>query len=153
MQITHYLASENYPIHTSHFHPCSLQCVHLLRTSCEQTKHSVKTFHQNCEFLLPRVLLPVSFTQKRGTHFKETQYSLEWAKKFQSRYGWVMHLPGRHVSQPEKYMIPLQNHYMDLESKEYHNTCKGKVSKMYMTWTDLVLLHSDLHKIRVSKDY
>jgi hypothetical protein len=25
--------------------------------------------------------------------------------------------------------IPKQNHYLDMESNEYHNRCKGKVSK------------------------
>jgi hypothetical protein len=35
MQITDYLASANSTIHTSHFDPGSLQCVHLLCTNCE----------------------------------------------------------------------------------------------------------------------
>jgi hypothetical protein len=76
-QITDYLGSAISPIHILHFDPCGLQCVHLRCTNSEQTKHGVKTFHCNCEFVLPRVPRSVSFTQKRGTCFKEIWYSFE----------------------------------------------------------------------------
>jgi hypothetical protein len=125
MQITHYLASENSPIHISHFDPRGLQCVHLLCTNGEQAKH-VKTFHCNCEFVLPRVPLSVSFTQK-GVHAL-SRYSTNF---WMSKKGESCICSGDTL--PEKSnTIPLQNQYMDLESNEYHNTCKGKVSKC--TW-------------------
>jgi hypothetical protein len=44
MQVTDYLASANSPIHTSHFDPGGPQCVHLLRTNCEQTKQCQDIF-------------------------------------------------------------------------------------------------------------
>jgi hypothetical protein len=51
-------------------------------------------------------------------------------QKSQSRYGWVTHLRLQLLPKQSN-MIPLQNHYMDLEPNEYHNTYKGKASNVH----------------------
>jgi hypothetical protein len=139
MQITDYLASANFPIHTSHSDPGGLQRVHLLHTNCEQTKQ--------CQHI-------ISISQQLGPRlgFTEIWHPFEWAKKSLSQHMGESHICSGKVLPKQSDTIPLQNHCMVLESNEYHNTCKGKVS-IYMTHTDLILLHSDLHKIRVSKAY
>jgi hypothetical protein len=144
MQITHYLASENFPIHTSHFDPRGLRCVHLLRTNCEQTKTQCQARHfaATVSSCCPECRCLSSFTQKRGTRFKEIQYSFEWAKKSPSQDTGESHICSSDVLAKQSNTIPLQNQCMDLESNEYHNTCKGKVSKC--TWRAQTLSYCTL---------
>jgi hypothetical protein len=79
-------------------------------------------------FVLPWVQLCASFIQKRVTGFKKVLYSFERAKSPSEDMGESRIWPG---SLLPKYSntIPLQNHYTDLESNEYHTTWKGKVRK------------------------
>jgi hypothetical protein len=98
----------------NHWLPCLCKLPHSHVTfwsrqsaMCSLTAHQLWTNKMQCQdifsisqqlgtrlrclirFVLPKVPLSVSFIQKRVTWFKEIQYSFEWAKKLQWRYGQV----------------------------------------------------------------
>jgi hypothetical protein len=115
------------PIHTFCFDPCSLWCVHMLHTTVNKQNtlsgHFTATV-SSCCCLFHSHRKGVYALRGYNTHMNKQEYPSQDMSESQTCSSDVL---------PEQSnTTPLQNHYTDLESNEYHNTCKGKVSKC--TW-------------------
>jgi hypothetical protein len=124
---------------------CSLAAYQLLtnKTQCQDifsiSQQLGTRLRWVIRIMLPRVPLSVSFIQKRVTSFKEILYSSERAKKvpvkIHPEISVCLDMGESHICLgdvlPEhSNMVPLQNHYTDLETNEYHTQhMQGKACK------------------------